>query len=160
MRDGETVLHAAEGALSGLAAMLLVRGGMRLGARAPVELGAPVEEPGELLLERVERFTGAELSPSMHAAVARAVQGALGMGWGALLGALSPELRIRTLRRAVGFGAAMGIAAWALGRIASATPFGKPSGKRHTAGLLEHVAYGTLTGVALLLLERVLQRRR
>jgi hypothetical protein len=168
MRDG-FVSHAAGGVLGGAMGTLFMMNGMkRVGRRLPERLKpTPVRrDPAELMVARMEALHGHPLPRRLHDGLASSLHWAYGIGWGGLLGLATARRPMRSPRDALLAGAALGTLVWAVGYAGwlPATHLTPPlhrQGSRHAAtSLIAHVAYGVVSALPILALDRILRRER
>lgn len=169
MRDG-IIVRTAEGVFGGILGTAFIGRSQRLSRHELPEAVRPTEprqEPGEFVTARIEWARGEALHGRAHERVKRGLHWAYGMGWGALLGALGPAVRIRTLRGALLAGAGLGVAVWGVGYLGWLPAAGlteRPTTPRRAAhaatDLALHVGYGLVTALPVLALERLRTRRK
>lgn len=167
MREN-TVTHAAGGAVGGaLGTMFLLRA-MKASRRLPERLKPtmPRKDPGDFMVSKVEELSGRPLPQRAHDALAQAMHFGYGTTAGTLLGLLTTRRRLRTLGEAALAGSLLGTAIWAVGYAgwlprAKLTPPVGMQGARHVAvSVAGHVAFGVVSALPLLLVDRALGRRR
>ena len=155
------MLKLAAGAVGGAVATLLLQKTMPLAKKLPATLRPPMpnQDPGEFMVNQGEKIVG-PVSPKLHSAGAQGLHWAYGMFWPVGLAALSGALGLRSVGKTVAAGAVLGAVCWAVGYegwlpAAGLTPPAHrlPLGK-NAAGLVSHVAYGTLASLPLALVTR------
>jgi hypothetical protein len=148
MRDG-FVLHGAEGALGGALGTLLVKQSLTLGRC----LAAGGRDPGEVVLSGIEALRGRPLPEHTRDRVAESVRWIHGGAWGGLLGIAVSALRVKTVRRTIAVGAAMGALAWVVEHART-----RPT--RPLTSLSLHVLGGVLASLPIALVDRERRRRQ
>ena len=117
------------------------------------------EDPAHVMAGVAERAVGAELSPSRHHAAGTAIHYAIGIGPGALYGALRDRVpRVGTARGAL-YGLGLFILQDELGNAALGTgadPRAYPW-QAHARGLAAHLVYGVVTDAVLGALRRAVR---
>lgn len=164
----DLVIHAAEGALGGIASTLFMSSAMKLGARLPPTLQptAPTQHPGEFVVSQLERVVRRPLPPSIHRAAVASMPWAYGVLWPTAFALIARRLRIRRLRDALLAGAGLGAGVWAVGylgwlpAVGLVQPIHRQPPLRSASSLLSHAAYGVLATLPLFLLGRRPRRRR
>lgn len=168
MRDG-FVSHAASGVLGGaMGTLFMVQGMKQVDRHLPERLRpTPVRhDPADLVVRRVEALRGRPLRRRTHERLAGSLHWAYGMGWGGLLGLTLARRRIRSARGTLLAGAALGTLVWAVGYAAClpalrlTPPLHRQGGRHAAASLISHVAFGIVSAVPVLVLDRVLYRGR
>jgi hypothetical protein len=159
--------HAAGGVLGGAMGTLVMRQGLRQVARRLPERLMPTpirRDPAELVVDRLETMRRRPLTRKAHDALVGALHYAPGIGYGALFGLATARHKLRSVRGALLAGAALGTVVWAVsyGGVLPATRLTPPvhrQGVRHAgAALLAHVAYGLVSALPILVLDRVIPR--
>ncbi len=113
------------------------------------------EDPAHVMARMAEGAVGAELSPAQHHAVGTAIHSAIGIGPGALYGALRGHVPALGTGRGTLYGLGLFLLQDELGNAALGTgadPRAYPW-QAHARGLVAHLVYGVVTDTVL----RVLQ---
>jgi len=161
MRDG-VMIHAATGILGGAAGTALLQRAMKASERLPVRLQPTRarQDPGEFMIAKVEQLRGAPLSRGVRDFAVQGLHWGYGMTAGLLLGLATSRRHVRTAPSALLAGAILGTGVWAVGYAGwlPATkltpPLTRQGGRHIAASLLEHVAFGLVAAVPLLLMDR------
>lgn len=168
MRNG-FVSHAAGGVFGGAMGTLFMMNGMkRVGQRLPERLKPTLvrRDPAELMVARLEALRGRPLPRRVHDVLAGSLHWVYGMGWGGLLGLATTRHRLRSPRDTLLAGAALGTLVWAVGYAGwlPATrltpPLHRQGGRHAAAALIAHVAYGIVSALPILVVDRVLRPER
>ncbi len=152
MRD--VILHTAEGMLSGAIGTKIMELELGQAGKLPEHLRPtqPSDHPGKFI---ARKLAGERLSEAQLDTAGNVLHWAYGVSWGALLGALSRKLSMRSLPTALLAGAGFGAIVWAVG-YAGWLPATKLTAPAHRQGaghagasLLGHIGYGLATAVPL-----------
>jgi len=150
------LIKLAAGAVGGAVATAILTKAQPLSAKLPKRFQplSPKKDPGEFLVSHGERLIG-RLSPKMHRRAVQSMPWVYGTSWPLGLAALSGLLRLRSPGRTIAAGAILGALVWAIGfegwlPAVGLLPFAhRIPLKKHTSGLVSHVAYGTIAALPL-----------
>jgi hypothetical protein len=163
MRNG-FVSHTAGGAIGGAVGTLFLMQTLKQASEMLPEEVKPAivqSDAGEFIVSKLEQLSGLPLSRTMHVGLTGALHWAYGIGWGSLLGlATAKRHSVRSVPAAFIFGGSLGALVWAVGYsgwlpAAKLKPVVRGPGSGYVlASLLGHIAYGVVSAVPLLLIDR------
>jgi hypothetical protein len=161
---GKVLEEALAGAAGGALGTVVLRQITRVSQRLPEPLQPPPleEDPGEHIVWRAEMKAMHTLPPKAHALLGRSLHWAYGMVWPSLLLLTVRAVRTRRLSAALGLGAVLGGAVWALGYLGwlPRTHLLEARMKRRVGRQLSALAGHVLYGAASMLPPLALRRLR
>lgn len=159
----EHIALGLSGVVGGALGTMFMQQGMKLSSKLPEGMQGPQmkDDPGEFVARKAEGLvvkTSLDVPAGVHETFKQSLHWAYGIGWATLLGAVMPELGVRSFGGALVAGAGMGAACWAAGYIAwlpaagIVEPVHRQGAGNVATSFFSHVAYGVIASVPVAIL--------
>ena len=157
----EHIITGIGGVVGGTLGTIFMQQGMKLSQKLPEGFKGPSmsADPGDFMARKAEGLVTKNVVPEgVHGTFSSSLHWGYGIGWGTLLGALAPELPIRSFGGALIAGAGMGAACWAAGYLGwlpaagIVEPVHRQGAGNVASALATHVIYGVIASVPIAVL--------